>query len=223
MDENRRTHLDAITLMLAATLVIILEYAAGFLPSGWPGLLKICLLRLVQCAVLLGLLFFRKHPPAAAGLGLTNLGKGIKTGILGCLLMGVSALCAGLALHFNGISPLPLIHVPLPEGTIHIILFFIAGGLIAPVAEELFFRGFIFGYLKKYGFIPALLISTTIFAMLHSPPQPTQWIGGLGFGLAYGVSGSLAAPVIIHACGNLVLFSLSWMTAQPFFKALIYP
>ncbi|TYT75091.1 CPBP family intramembrane glutamic endopeptidase [Desulfobotulus mexicanus] len=223
MTENRRTQLDAITLMLALILLLILEYTAGFLPADWPGLLKISLLRLVQCSVLLGLLYFRKHPPLSAGLSLKNLEKGIKTGILGCFFMGVAALSAGLALHFYGINPLPLIHVHLPDSTTNLILFFIAGGLIAPVAEELFFRGFIFSYLKKYGFIPALLISTSAFAILHSPPQPTQWIGGLVFGLAYGLSGSLAAPVIIHACGNLVLFSLSWMTAQPFFHALIYP
>ncbi|MCW7755390.1 CPBP family intramembrane metalloprotease [Desulfobotulus sp. H1] len=200
---------DLATLVMAAALLILLEYGASQLPSDWPILIRIGALRLVQCAVLGGLLFLRRLPPYAIGLGRRSFIPGIKTGIGGCIFMGFLALIVGGSLWMHDIAPLPLIRVQLPSAGPELLLFFVVGGIIAPVAEELLFRGFIFSYLRQYGWIPALLISTTFFAMLHPTPHITQWVGGVVFGIAYGISGSLLAPILIHICGNLTLFTLS--------------
>ncbi len=45
---------------------------------------------------------------------------------------------------------------------------FLVIGLLGPLTEELFFRGYIYLYLKeKKGFFPALFISSFVFSLLH--------------------------------------------------------
>jgi membrane protease YdiL (CAAX protease family) len=84
------------------------------------------------------------------------------------------------------------------------------GGLLAPIAEEVVFRGLIFGYLRRWGLPAALLISTAIFAALHLPAIPaTQIVGGAVFAIAYHIEGSLMVPILIHSLGNLAIFTLS--------------
>lgn len=200
---------DGITLILACFLILGLEISACLFPDSGSPLIRLVFLRLLQCSALIGLLHFRRLSPMNVGLHRQRLISGLLTGLAGCAIMGLLALGSGLALWYCGIPPLNLVRVPLPENSMDLILFFVAGGLIAPLAEELFFRGFLFGYFKRHGWIPALCISTALFALMHPGAQLTQWVGGLAFGLAYGLSGSLAAPFLIHACGNLVLFSLS--------------
>lgn len=48
------------------------------------------------------------------------------------------------------------------------IWFFIVGAIVAPFVEESFFRGFLFqGFRARYGWIPAMLLSSAIFAIAH--------------------------------------------------------
>jgi hypothetical protein len=56
------------------------------------------------------------------------------------------------------------------------------------VAEEIFFRGLIYGYLRRWGFWPALALSTLIFTLLHTGAAGIllpQIVGGLVFAAAY--------------------------------------
>jgi membrane protease YdiL (CAAX protease family) len=109
-----------------------------------------------------------------------------------------------------GQHPLAMIRTPLPAEASQRILFFIVGGIVAPVAEEIVFRGIIFSYLRRWGLPAAVLISTAIFAALHLPAVPvTQVVGGMVFAIAYHISGSLMTPILIHTLGNLAIFSLS--------------
>jgi len=111
-----------------------------------------------------------------------------------------------------GSNPLPLIKTSLPSQPWSVILFFAVGGLLAPIAEEVFFRGLIYGYMRRWGIIIACLFSVTPFVLLHSTggslPIP-QIAGGIIFALAYELEGSLLVPIIIHSSGNLAIFSLS--------------
>jgi uncharacterized protein len=89
------------------------------------------------------------------------------------------------------------------------------GGIVAPIAEEVVFRGLIFGYLRRWGLTAAVLISTALFAALHLPTIPvTQVVGGAVFAIAYHMGGSLMVPIVIHMLGNLAIFTLS----LPFFR-----
>ncbi len=79
----------------------------------------------------------------------------------------------------------------------------------APVGEELLFRGFLYRSLRhRLGFLPALLITACLFAVLHVAPHVLlPYIGlGLAFGLVYEWVGSLWASIVLHALWNAVVF-----------------
>ena len=86
------------------------------------------------------------------------------------------------------------------------------GGLVAPIAEEIFFRGVIYGFLRRWGVLLALAGSTVIFVLAHAISSRiplTQIVGGIVFAVAYEVEGKLMVPITIHVLGNMAIFTLS--------------
>ena len=83
--------------------------------------------------------------------------------------------------------------------------FFLVGALIAPIVEELFFRGFLFqGFRQKYGWQPALLLSSAIFGVAHLDPVsliPT-FILGCVLAYLYHRSNSVWPGITFHALIN---------------------
>lgn len=88
-----------------------------------------------------------------------------------------------------------------------ILNFVFFAALLLPIFEELFFRGFLLTFLKKYTSTwMALVLSAGIFAFAHvnlAAALPL-WLLGLVLGIAYEHTGSLLLPIGIHACWNLV-------------------
>ena len=86
--------------------------------------------------------------------------------------------------------------------------------VVGPIAEELFFRGVLYGWLRaRLGVGMGLGLSAFLFALLHANAVVFFPILGLGllFGWIYELTGSLAAPIAIHVfhnAGMLVLASL---------------
>ena len=77
--------------------------------------------------------------------------------------------------------------------------------IVAPVFEELFFRGFIYPVLKeRWGTWKALTAVSAIFAVIHQhvPSMGPLFTLALGLGLAYELTGSLLAPIAVHALFN---------------------
>jgi len=92
-----------------------------------------------------------------------------------------------------------------------VILTGIAIVFMAPVAEEIFFRGFVFGGLRRYMNMPiAGLLSGMLFAMAHGDPGLILPFAGVGLVLAYVYekSGSLFASIGVHFVFNSVSFML---------------
>lgn len=81
----------------------------------------------------------------------------------------------------------------------------LTGVIVAPLVEEIFFRGFLFqGFRQRYGWIAALLLSSGIFAASHLDPVsfiPT-FILGAALGYVYHRSNSLWPSVILHFLNN---------------------
>lgn len=77
--------------------------------------------------------------------------------------------------------------------------------LAGPAAEEIFFRGLLYGWLRRRtGVGRALLLTAFLFACLHTAAVsflPTFALGLL-FGWVYEKTGSLVAPVAIHMLHN---------------------
>jgi uncharacterized protein len=84
--------------------------------------------------------------------------------------------------------------------------------VVAPLAEELFFRGLLFGALRQFwGLWPALLVSGLAFSAVHlnlSVMVPYALIG-IVFAWSYHRSGSLWTPIAAHAIVNGIAFTLT--------------
>jgi CAAX protease family protein len=92
-----------------------------------------------------------------------------------------------------------------------VILTGIAIIFMAPVAEEIFFRGFIYGGLRRYLNLPvAGLISGLLFAFAHGDLGLVLPFAGVGLVLAYVYerSGSLYASIGMHFVFNSISFML---------------
>ena len=88
-----------------------------------------------------------------------------------------------------------------------IFAFLVQAVLISPLIEELFFRGFLFTYLKNYtSTVLALVLSAGVFAFAHANLGSVLqlWVLGVVLGLAYEHTGSLLLPIGIHACWNFL-------------------
>lgn len=79
--------------------------------------------------------------------------------------------------------------------------------VIAPLAEETLFRGFVYGVLKRYTDAPfAALSSSLMFAIIHMHVGSLLplWMLAVLFCLAYEITGCLLVPMILHSIFNSV-------------------
>ena len=92
--------------------------------------------------------------------------------------------------------------------------------VFAPLTEELTFRGMLARYvfpqqdnIKQTGLF--LLVTSIIFALVHFPGTPQQFLVygslGLSLGLAYISKGGLAYSIALHALNNLIGFLMILM------------
>ncbi|MFN7958306.1 MAG: type II CAAX endopeptidase family protein [Holophagaceae bacterium] len=89
-------------------------------------------------------------------------------------------------------------------------LFLTVAGL-APLFEELMFRGFLLPVLaRNHGLAVGLVLSALLFGAIHLQPAGLPVLGtlGLAMGLAMRHTGSLRTPILVHACWNGSLFLL---------------
>lgn len=83
------------------------------------------------------------------------------------------------------------------------------GVLVAPVAEEFLFRGYLYGVMKRYaGPLAAMLLSSALFAAVHLnlASMPALFVLALCFVIAYETTGSLLVNISMHALFNLTMF-----------------
>lgn len=79
--------------------------------------------------------------------------------------------------------------------------------VVAPLTEEFVFRGFLYGVLKKpFGSWAAMGSTALLFAAIHQniPAIPALALLAIGFTLAYELTGSLWAPIIMHVLFNSI-------------------
>ena len=141
-----------------------------------------------------------------------RLAGGLRQGVLWAAGLGAAAMAAGALMAGAGVSPWRYFQLNLPAGGAGMLLYFGVGGIVAPAAEELFFRGVLYGFFRRWGWPAALAISTACFVLAHGWPQNppiAQVVGGIVFAAAYETSGSLVAPMVVHILGNLAIFLIA--------------
>ncbi len=85
-------------------------------------------------------------------------------------------------------------------------------GIIAPVSEELCFRGLMYPALKEIaGMAPAMVISAVCFGLIHGNAAQMLYAGSLGLLLAffYEKGGSIIAPLSGHIAVNILAVFMS--------------
>jgi uncharacterized protein len=92
---------------------------------------------------------------------------------------------------------------------------FISAAVISPIYEEIFYRGFLYRWLRtRVGLTRALLLSSLIFTIIHIPTynvMPVNFFSGILFALAYERTGSIWPSVLIHGLTNGIMVLLTSM------------
>lgn len=98
-----------------------------------------------------------------------------------------------------------------------LILALVAGSLIAPLAEETFFRGFLFANLREHhGPLKAMVTTALLFTLFHLTPTALVPLFFLGCFLAllYHLSESLLPSILLHATMNTLALTLSYLAER---------
>jgi membrane protease YdiL (CAAX protease family) len=155
------------------------------------------------------------------GYGLSSIGlardqwiRGFKKGFIWSIVFGGCTALSFVILYLLNINPFMILGKSLPFKGTGLIIFMLVGALISPVTEEIFFRGIVYGFLRRWGIILAVSCTTIIFGAIHlkggSFPL-TQMVGGILFAVAYEVEGNLMVPITIHVLGNIAIFTIPLM------------
>ncbi|MEE4605220.1 MAG: CPBP family intramembrane glutamic endopeptidase [Desulfobacteraceae bacterium] len=214
MEANKFT-LKTLAISIAVVLAMETVFRLTLAGQTVSPLLALGITRCIEAVLLVFIANRFEKDPNAIGLSKSKLYPGLKRGLVWSAGFGIAAGILFAVLLAAGINPLKLVHTPLPSAPRQIILFYLVGGVIGPVWEEIFFRGFIFGFFRRWGLYTAILISTALFVLPHydgSHLPLTQIVGGIVFAIAYEKEKSLIVPVTIHCLGNIAIFSLTFLS-----------
>ncbi|HEJ83987.1 MAG TPA: CPBP family intramembrane metalloprotease [Desulfobacteraceae bacterium] len=210
--EAGKIKLKTFGLSLGAVIAAEVVVRLGVLPGSAHPMVLLGTVRLVEAGLIIAIVFLGEKGLASIGLSMKDTLQGLKRGFIWSAGFGLLVLLGGALAYVMGINPLSLIHTPVPAGPAHILLFFIVGGIIGPVTEEILFRGVLYGFFRPWGAVAAILLTTLAFVLAHPvfPAIPiTQIVGGLLFAVAYEVEKNLMVPITLHSLGNMAIFGLS--------------
>jgi len=202
-----------VLLMTIGAVIATELLMSRFNPAGVSNhLIAVGITRLLEISLIILIVIYWGKGWPSIGLELSMITTGIKKGMIWSAGFGMVVMATGVVLFLIGIDPLTLVLSELPVNRNELVLLFLVGGIVGPVAEEVFFRGICYGFFRRWGVFAAVVLTTGIFVLAHSlkfgVPVP-QTIGGILFAMAYELEGSLLVPIIIHILGNLAIFSIS--------------
>ncbi len=205
------------SLIFAIAGILVIELASRVVFNGRIAnpFVGIGITRLLEAVVMVLIIHLVEKRLDAIGLNPGQTFRGITKGLIWSIGFGLITGLSYLILLAFGFNALKIIHADMTGTVLEIILFFIVAALIGPVAEEIFFRGILYGFFRRWGIMAALVITTLIFIFSHTIRTGlpiTQALGGIIFAVAYEVEGSLMVPITIHCLGNFAIFGLGFVT-----------
>lgn len=97
-----------------------------------------------------------------------------------------------------------------------IVFHLLAAGLLAPVIEEIVFRGFLYrAWARQFGWVTALVLTSAVFGLYHKNFL-IAFMGSAIYVCLYRRTGTLLAPMIVHAAFNMSIW-------YPLLGRWIYP
>ncbi|MBO8231572.1 CPBP family intramembrane metalloprotease domain-containing protein [Prochlorococcus marinus str. MU1402] len=120
----------------------------------------------------------------------------------------ISLIMNSLIENQNGSNP--LLEIVLNNNSyLSFIILFVTTTLLAPLFEEIIFRGILLPTLSRdFGIILAIIFSAFIFALAHLSlgEMPPLFVLGMGLGITRIASGSLLSSIIMHSLWNGLTF-----------------
>ena len=198
-------------LIIAASVLGLFLFAFGESLDNWAllGLLGIALYGFMLLAV--WRLSVVKYRCGWDALGFRSL-KVKRTSILAAVVIGAALvinLLYGVLIEYLGLGPLEPDPVPVryTEENLNLAVLSFLALIAAPVAEETFFRGFVFaGVGKRLGFGWGAILSAMLFALAHIDPGALVPIFLLGLLLVwlYARTRSIWACIFTHCLYNSI-------------------
>jgi uncharacterized protein len=210
----------------------LLLYVAGFMLCYVKAYEYVILYSL---ASILGILTLRRHSPLSFwNLHIRHFPDYLRTGLTTYLTIflpfGIlTAVCAYLftLAGFQEINQPAVEAFMRSEGLMPILIFLLLACVIAPIWEEITFRGFLYPFLKsKLGRTAALLLSSLLFAAMHQHLPSFIPLTALGVLLAllYERTGSLGYNILLHSFFNfstcLILLLLKYGSNPQLWKSM---
>jgi len=185
------------------------------------------ILYLLTLAIVVGVPYIvRKHPTSWRHMGLQRPPSWADIGLAPLALIVYLLISAGLAYLVLQLIP------NFPHDSVQDVGFkslnrqyeytlaFFTLVVVAPIAEEALFRGYLYGRLKRYApLIPAVLVTSLLFAAAHLPGgDHLQWNVALDtFALSIilcllrTLTGSIWAGILLHMLKNAIAFYLTFI------------
>jgi uncharacterized protein len=187
--------------LIDAALLIAASQGLGARVVQNAGLILVQLSYLIPLIVIFA---YRRVDPLSLGFGRFDWGTlGLGCGLLIAsylVILGHNILLTLLGVNTQGEQILQLF-----AALDSPIWFIVVGVIVAPVVEELFFRGFLFqGFRQKYGWVNGALLSSAVFAVAHLDPValiPT-FILGILLAYMYHRTDSVWIPILLHVLVN---------------------
>lgn len=170
------------------------------------------------------LLFARRAGPllpAQFGIARTRLLPAIGWMALAYVSYGILGLLWAQVVDLSEQDKLPD-SLGVDESTAALVAVCVLVTVVAPIAEEVFFRGYFFGALRNWhGPWPAALLTGAVFGGIHAGSAPAGYLvplGILGFMLCIvrWRTGSLLPCIALHAMNNALAFGVAedWTAGQ---------
>jgi uncharacterized protein len=149
-------------------------------------------------------------------------GKWIFISLLGGVLLAGVAEVLGVLLHKWTPTSMPIDEFLKDPNSAYVLCLF--GILIAPLIEELFFRGFLFPALdRRIGLVGSVAITAGLFAAIHQGQLAHAWaplsilfVVGVSLTLVRAITKSVAVTVLMHIAYNTTLFTLLYVATDGF-------
>jgi membrane protease YdiL (CAAX protease family) len=197
------------------TLPVVMSQPRG---TGVLSVPALVIAMLATQFALMAVLVWRVVRPGALtwdeiGLNLEHLERRLAQGVVGGFAIFVLAALVALAMRPLGIEQTQtkmfesVRSVP-PSQFMGV---WLAAAVVAPICEECFFRGYVFGALRgRFGRVAAYAGSAVLFAAIHLNPAAIVPILVMALGLAflYDRSRSVVPGIIAHGLNNAVAITL---------------
>lgn len=167
-----------------------IQYAMGLLTKGWMMILITLLCDMVLMAGFGTWYYFRERqypfrPNYKSSFSLKNIGYIIVMGVLGQYASNLIATLTGVLIP-SAMDSYEDLAQNFDLSTASPVLMILAVCIVGPIAEELVFRGMIFGKLRRaFSFWPAAIISGIMFGVFHMNIMQGVYASVLGVLLAY--------------------------------------